>query len=69
MEPVHPKMVRINELLENGFDVIDVSSDFGAVDVFLAKDDVKTTIRINRREAAELLWGRATPRTSLVTPA
>lgn len=68
MEPLHPKLARVNELIADGFDVDDVSSDHGAVDVWLTKDDVRTTIRISRREAAEILWGKPTRTARLLTP-
>lgn len=67
MDRLHPKMARVNELLERGFEVDDITSDHGTVDIHLRRKGLLTTVQITRREAAELLFGRAIPEKRVVT--
>lgn len=55
---MHPKVARIRQLMDDGFDLENIDSDHGAVEVHLRREDLRLSIRLLPNEAKTYLYGR-----------
>ena len=50
------KTARLRRLLNEGYSIVDIDSDAGAIDMTLRKDDSAVRLRFYKSEAEELLY-------------
>ena len=55
---LHPKLAEIQGLMSKGFDVVDVTSDRGAIEVEMRKGLTEKRVVIGRSDAADILFDR-----------
>lgn len=53
------KLSRLQDLLADGWRVEDLTSDYGAIEVLLRRGAARTTLVLDRDDAAEILYGEA----------
>jgi len=56
---VNPKIREIENLLARGFDVEEITSDDGTVEVVLTKASSTRVVTLDRDDAWDILWGNA----------
>lgn len=52
---MHPKLARINALIDSGFECVDINSDDACIEVVLAQNDTMLTFTLDRHDAQEIL--------------
>jgi hypothetical protein len=56
---MNSKITEIEELLGKGFDVEEITSDAGCVEVILTRGASTRVVTLDREDAADILWGPA----------
>lgn len=62
--PLHPRLKELNSLLEDGFELADIASGPTGMAIELRRGLMRLTLRVDRREAAEILLEPTVPRLS-----
>lgn len=58
------KVARIEDMLASGWDVEDITSDHGTIEVLLRRRSSRTTVVLDRHDAEEIVLGSAPARPS-----